>query len=333
MDSLVRSLGDLVTAENTTKLAKFLHTDAASVGKAAKVLIALSVASMVRKAATPTGAAAMESLPQEEAPGMLKSVFSALWGQAPDETPADQRKTIFGSGVNSMLTALTQRLGFNLAPLADSLTPRIGELLLRASRDQGLDASGFFTMLQQGQQEFQKDPANAETIAIVRETLAIGDQALTLREQFTEAELEAIHLAPQAAYWLVAQASLSGIRGTIREMKAASQVGIDLMKTVPPVSLMALAFGGGSGLSAAEEEELLEDTRSEDDLLDNIRAASAVIAAKAPDELEIFRTLIREVAQKTAEAAKEGGFLGIGGVLVSEKERAAIAKVEAALAP
>jgi hypothetical protein len=40
---------------------------------------------------------------------------------------------------------------------------------------------------------------------------------------------------------------------------------------------------------------------------------------------------VARVAQATAEAAKEGGFLGFGGTLVSEEEKAAIARIESTL--
>ena len=334
MNFSIASPKTLFTAEMAAKLAKFLSVEIHLVEKSVKILTGLAVGSLARKSATHEGAVtALASLPQEEEPGVVKSLFSALKGEAPEETPADQMKVLFGDGVNSMLAALGQHLGFDVARLAAMVTPLMGQQLAKQAREEGLDAAGFARKVQQGWEAFLKDPdpANAGTVAIVRETLAIGDQALSLRAQFTEAELEAIHLAPQAAYWLVAEASLSGIRGTIREMNAASQVGIERMKGVQPVSVMAIVFGGGAGLSAAEEEELLEDTESEEDLLENIRAGSAVMREKAPGEWEAFRTLVREVAQKTAEASKEGGFLGIGGVSVSEKEKAALLSVEGAL--
>lgn len=331
MDSLVKSLAALVTPENTARLAKFLGTDAGRAGQAVKILTALAVASMARKSATPAGAAtALGSLPQDEAPGLVASVFSALKGKAPEETPADQMKAMFGSGVNSMVSALSQRLGFDMAPLAGILTPLMGQHLAKSAHEQGLDPAGFARMLKQGQEDFLKDLANAETAGIVGETLATGDQAEILRSRFTEQELEDIHLAPMAAYWLVAQASLSGIRGSIQELKAANRVSIELQKTVPPVSLLGLVFGGGS-LTSAEEEELMEDTRSEDDLLANIRAGTAVVKAKAPEELDTFRKLVTEVARNVAEASKEGGFLGIGSTRVTEKEKVAIGRVESAL--
>ena len=50
----------------------------------------------------------------------------------------------------------------------------------------------------------------------------------------------------------------------------------------------------------------------------------ALLVAKAtPDDLHDFREWVRVAAQRAALAAKEGGFLGIGGQLVSSREHVA----------
>ena len=43
-----------------------------------------------------------------------------------------------------------------------------------------------------------------------------------------------------------------------------------------------------------------------------------------PDEAQGFKQWLVAVAQKVAEAAREGGFLGFGGTQVSEQEAATI---------
>ena len=45
-----------------------------------------------------------------------------------------------------------------------------------------------------------------------------------------------------------------------------------------------------------------------------LREAAAIVDAKAPDEAAAFKDWLRQIAQKTAEASTEGGFLGFGGV-------------------
>ena len=44
----------------------------------------------------------------------------------------------------------------------------------------------------------------------------------------------------------------------------------------------------------------------------------------APDESNAFKSWVLGIAQATAEASREGGFLGIGSVRVSEKEEDAL---------
>jgi hypothetical protein len=66
--------------------------------------------------------------------------------------------------------------------------------------------------------------------------------------------------------------------------------------------------------------------------LDNVRQAIALLKSKATDEeVEEYRKFILALAERVAEARKEG-FLGLSGERVSEAERAAIGEIEAALA-
>jgi hypothetical protein len=46
-----------------------------------------------------------------------------------------------------------------------------------------------------------------------------------------------------------------------------------------------------------------------------------LLDAKAPQDAAAFKTWLRDIAQKAAEAANEGGFLGFGGVGSRSKTR------------
>ena len=322
--------GGLVTPDLVARLSKLTGVDAAAVDKAVKILVALAVASMARKTATPAGAAdAMEALPEEKEPGLVKSLLAALKGEVPGELPADKMQAIYGGGANAMMSFLGKKLGFPPGPLATLFTPLLDEQLAITVKDRKLDAAGFAGMFREANDAFLKEPANAEAAALVREAIATGDQAGELRLGFTEHELREIGIAPMSAYCLVALASPSGVRGTIEEMKAANQVSTELLKEVAPVSLLGTVFGGGLG--AAAEKELQERSKDDTRLVETIRGAISIVKAKAAGELESFRSLVRGIARGTAEASKEGGFLGFGGVQVSAEEREALGKVEAAL--
>ena len=57
-------------------------------------------------------------------------------------------------------------------------------------------------------------------------------------------------------------------------------------------------------------------------ILEELRQVNTLLDAKATrDEADEFRDWVREAAQAAAKAAKEGGFLGFGGELVSEREQ------------
>jgi len=64
--------------------------------------------------------------------------------------------------------------------------------------------------------------------------------------------------------------------------------------------------------------------------LEAVRAATAIVEARASTDLEAFRGFVLELAQVAAHAHREGGFLGMGGVQVTAAEEAAIERVKRA---
>ena len=65
-----------------------------------------------------------------------------------------------------------------------------------------------------------------------------------------------------------------------------------------------------------------------DQVLDEMRRVHEILVAKAtPDEAKAFGTWLMAVAQATANREKEGGFLGVGGEQVSDREREMLARL------
>jgi hypothetical protein len=62
-----------------------------------------------------------------------------------------------------------------------------------------------------------------------------------------------------------------------------------------------------------------------------LRSVDRLLSAKAPTDALAFKNWLREISQSVAEASTEGGFLGIGGVAVSETEKATLAEISGAL--
>ena len=57
----------------------------------------------------------------------------------------------------------------------------------------------------------------------------------------------------------------------------------------------------------------------------------AILNAKAPQDAAGFKAWLQAIGQNVAEASSEGGFLGIGGVQVSDAEKATLADISKAL--
>jgi len=66
-------------------------------------------------------------------------------------------------------------------------------------------------------------------------------------------------------------------------------------------------------------------------ILETLRQTSAVLDAKCPDDAAGFKAWLRSISERVANAASEGGFLGFGGVRVSDAEKATLDEVSRAL--
>jgi hypothetical protein len=66
--------------------------------------------------------------------------------------------------------------------------------------------------------------------------------------------------------------------------------------------------------------------------IETLRQAAAIVDAKAPGDAAAYKAWLQQISQHVAEAANEGGgFLGIGGVQVSDAEKATLTEISSAL--
>jgi hypothetical protein len=142
--------------------------------------------------------------------------------------------------------------------------------------------------------------------------------------------LESIMLAGVA----VSAAEPSGLWGTLKEGFASSaeiaKAQLDpgtneLIKAA--IADLETSEGRSSvqealreGFAGAKPAEVVQRS------LANLRELSGILDTKAPGDAPAFKTWLRGISQKVAEASAEGGFLGIGGVQVSDAERATLAR-------
>ena len=206
--------------------------------------------------------------------------------------------------------------------------PALLGMVSKAVQSDKLDAGGLASMLGRERDAFVSDPANKETVALVTSTIETGDKAAATIASYGES-WKHVSAGAAAALFMVSTADLSGPIGSVKEVQAASKAMLEAAGKAEPTSVLASAFGGGLTMDMASQVKALAPKKEA--LIEIVKAGAAAVAAKSPGELQAYKNTILSVAKASAEASKEGGFLGIGGTLVSKDEQAALDAIKAAL--
>ncbi len=158
---------------------------------------------------------------------------------------------------------------------------------------------------------------------------------------YTQDEIEKLMTAPLLVSMYVMGSSLSGPVGLVKEMMAGVETAMDAGKNAAPGSLFNMLWSEQNMKTQQDkmQQETRDSTQGAQDMtqakakmLDDIKAATAIMTAKgSPDEVAAYKKLMVDVAQNVANAAKEGGFMGIGGVQVNDAEKQAIAEIRSAV--
>ena len=159
------------------------------------------------------------------------------------------------------------------------------------------------------------------------------------RTNFTPDDWRKLLESPIMAGHAVTAADPSGLWGQLKE-KLSGRWTLLEAKTLGANELIravATDFDTNAGRTAAWDAVRTSLSGSHlsavrDKALASLREVAALVDAKAPDEAAAFKDWLKQIAQKTAEAATEGGFLGFGGVQVSDAEKATLAEIASALA-
>jgi len=208
------------------------------------------------------------------------------------------------------------------------VAPVLLGLVTKATKGGNLDANGLKDMLVSQNTAFLDNPANADTAKLVKSALDAGKQGTAIRDKYTDAGWSAIKGAPLAAMAMVAAASPSKGSGAAAEFAAASGAIAQTASNADPVSLLSMAFSGGP---SQDEIDAIVGRAGAANPIELIKAGIEQVAQGNPGEVAAYKAMILNSAQATAEASKEGGFLGIGGQQVSPAEQAVLDQLKAAL--
>ncbi len=156
------------------------------------------------------------------------------------------------------------------------------------------------------------------------------------KADFTPEEWGLLCKSPLLAALVVVAASPSGPFGIIKEMVALGKLVAETKAKGGADALVGAIVGDITTREGMEQAKPTEIQGKKPDearayALEQLKKAAALVDQKAPGDGAGFKQWLQEVATRVANASKEGGFLGIGGTLVSEQEQRALADTAAAL--
>ena len=155
---------------------------------------------------------------------------------------------------------------------------------------------------------------------------------MSKQTDYTPEEWKTVSAAPVMAGLLVTVSDLSGPIGTAKEAIAVVRGVIDAAAGTSNELIKAVAEGIKAQGGKPDMPDLQGDRGAvRTALIDGCRQALSVVMQKSPAEAGEYKEWLTSLAQKTAEASKEGGFLGIGGVQISDDEKAAVNELDSAL--
>jgi hypothetical protein len=159
------------------------------------------------------------------------------------------------------------------------------------------------------------------------------------KASFTPDEWGRVLASPMVAGMAITAADPSGLWGLMKEGMAGGWALLHAKQDPNANALVkALADDFATGDARSPARERIQTTfkgAQPGDLkgraVEELRAVASIVRTKAPEDAPAFTAWLRDVAQKAAEASKEGGFLGFGGVAVSDAEKTTLAEISAAL--
>jgi hypothetical protein len=161
-----------------------------------------------------------------------------------------------------------------------------------------------------------------------------GANNVVAKVDFSEAEWKSVIGALPMTGLAIASSSPNGPFGVMKEMMSIGMAMAEVLKTGSSNSLINAIIEDMKARATKPEAPagITSHEQAMNAALAHLKAVGALVDAKcgASEALEFKRWLVA-LAQRVAEACNEGGFFGIGGVRVSEAEKAAIGKVASSL--
>jgi hypothetical protein len=159
------------------------------------------------------------------------------------------------------------------------------------------------------------------------------------KSTFTSDEWKTLLESVMAAGLAVTAAEPHGLWGLLQESFASGKMLAKAKMDTgsnPLVKAVVEDFATSEGRSTSRDglQEQLSGKKPAElktACIEILGKVDGILSAKAPGDAAAFKSWLRQISQSVAEAATEGGFLGIGGVAVSDAEKATLAEISSAL--
>lgn len=108
--------------------------------------------------------------------------------------------------------------------------------------------------------------------------------------------------------------------------EAKTGASVELVKAIAEETLSSSGRAEArEGIRSIIQGPKLDEIKSR--ALEALKDTAALVNQKAPREAKAFNGWLAQIATTVAEAGTEGGFLGFGGVKVSDAERATLSEI------
>lgn len=160
---------------------------------------------------------------------------------------------------------------------------------------------------------------------------------MTTKADYTEEEWDLLLQAPVNVGMLIMTADI-GVTSIGKELKGMFRGMFERPADEAAQDLVGSLLEDIKAKSENKEQMEMPDTKGKDpeavkeEMMQPVRDAASLVDGKCdPAEATGYKRWLMGVAQETAEAGKEGGFLSIGAVRVSDKEKAAMEDISQTL--
>jgi hypothetical protein len=155
---------------------------------------------------------------------------------------------------------------------------------------------------------------------------------MTTKADFTEEEWARLERAPLVAGMAISLADPGGPIEAVKESLAAIRTLTEPASSGAGVELVDEVAKSVSEKTKARKNPLADfkprGATASQEILDELGAVNQLVTEKAtPEEAAAFREWLLEAARRSAEAAKEGGFMGFKAERVSEGEQRMLDKL------